>query len=77
MYQKCPLTNMNKTSILTQELLKLIENLRFARYNIGVAQIIAAQDLILALAAQGKLPADLTRLKTLLAPILCHSSQRL
>ena len=59
--------------ILTKELIKLIEKLRFAGYNIGVTQYIAAQDLILTLAAQGNLPSELTELREFLAPILCHS----
>jgi uncharacterized protein with von Willebrand factor type A (vWA) domain len=59
--------------ILTKELIKFIEKLRFAGYQIGEAQYIAAQDLILTLAAQGKLPSELTELRLFLAPILCHS----
>ncbi|EDN71745.1 hypothetical protein BGS_0440 [Beggiatoa sp. SS] len=38
--------------ILTQELINFIEKLRFAGYHIGETQYIAAQDLILILAAQ-------------------------
>jgi predicted Zn-dependent protease len=64
---------MNTADILTQQLQFFIEELRFAGYNISIAQFIAAQDLILALAAQRKLPSEFARLKTLLAPILCHS----
>ena len=47
--------------------------MRFAGYNIGATQYIAAQDLILTLAAQSKLPSELTELRQFLAPILCHS----
>jgi uncharacterized protein with von Willebrand factor type A (vWA) domain len=64
---------MNITDILTTELINFIEDLRFAGYNIGTAQYIAAQDLILTLAAQGKLPSELSELRLFLAPILCHS----
>ncbi|MDM8560318.1 CHASE2 domain-containing protein [Thiotrichales bacterium HSG14] len=49
------------------------DKLRFADYNIGEAQYIAAQNLILTLAAQGKLPTELAELRQFLAPILCHS----
>ena len=65
---------MNTTEVLTSKaLISFIEQLRFAGYNIGVAQYIAAQNLFLALAAQGKMPSELTELRTFLAPILCHS----
>jgi hypothetical protein len=47
--------------------------LRFAGYNLGATQYIAAQDLILTLAAQGQLPSELAELRLFLAPILCHS----
>ncbi len=60
-------------NILTQELINFIEKLRAADYHIGATQYIAAQDLILGLAAQRKLPPKLTGLRALLAPILCHS----
>ncbi|RKZ77707.1 MAG: hypothetical protein DRR19_27545 [Candidatus Parabeggiatoa sp. nov. 1] len=59
--------------ILTKELINFIEGLRFAGYNIGATQYVAAQDLIFTLAAQGKLPSELTELRQFLAPILCHS----
>jgi len=65
--------HMTTTEILTKELTNFIESLRFAGYNIGATQHIAAQDLILTLAAQGKLPSELTELRQFLAPILCHS----
>ena len=64
------------TTTLTTELLNFIEDLRSAGYNIGMSQYVAAQDLILGLAAQGNLPSNLTRLRTLLAPILCKSSKQ-
>ena len=65
--------HMTTTEILTKELTNFIESLRLADYNIGATQYIATQDLILTLAAQGKLPSELTELRQFLAPILCHS----
>lgn len=60
--------------ILTLEaLLAFIDSLRRDGYNIGTEQYIAAQDLLLALAANGHWPHSARRLKTLLAPILCTS----
>lgn len=61
------------TEILTKELQNFIEGLRLAGYNIGTTQFIAAQNIILALLAQGKLPTEIARLKTLLGAVLCHS----
>lgn len=56
-------------------LLFFIDNLRRDGYNIGVAQQMACQDLLLALAAQGQWPQHSRRWKTLLAPILCGTPQ--
>jgi len=64
---------MNTAEILTEKLQLFINELRLAGYNIGLTQFVAAQNLILALAQQGELPAKLASLKTLLAPVLCHS----
>jgi len=64
---------MNLTDILTEGLVNFIEDLRAADYHIGATQYIAAQELILVLTALGELPSELSRLRTLLAPILCHS----
>jgi hypothetical protein len=50
-----------------------IDELRESGYRIGVSQYIAVQDLMVALANQGKLPYNPERLRTLLAPILCSS----
>ncbi len=61
------------SEILTQKLIHFIDHLRRCGYHIGIEQFTAAQDLILALAAQGQIPMQLSRLRTLLAPILCHS----
>jgi hypothetical protein len=65
--------SMNTPEILTKYLYNFIEGLRLAGYNIGTAQFIAAQDIILALVAQGELPQKLSRLRTLLSGVLCHS----
>jgi hypothetical protein len=65
---------MNTTDILdNDELALFIESLRLANYDISTTEFFAAQDLIVALAAQGKLPETLAPMKTLLMPILCHS----
>ncbi len=64
---------MNTATILTEKLHTFINELRLAHFNIGVTQFIVAQNLILSLAKQGKLPPQLAQLKTLLAPVLCHS----
>jgi len=66
---------MNIANTLTEKLPIFINELRCAGYNIGTAQFIAVQNLILALAKRGKLPAELAQLKTLLAPILCHTQK--
>ncbi|NMG18834.1 CVNH domain-containing protein [Brasilonema bromeliae] len=50
-----------------------IDDLRDAGYKIGISQYIAAQDLILALTAQGETLNRPERLKTLLGPIFCSS----
>ncbi|MFL6209225.1 MAG: hypothetical protein ACJ74W_10270 [Pyrinomonadaceae bacterium] len=54
-----------------EELIDLIEELRLAGYNVGAQQYSAAQDLLLALATRGRLPAEPHGLATWLAPILC------
>ncbi|MDM8559867.1 VWA domain-containing protein [Candidatus Parabeggiatoa sp. HSG14] len=65
---------MNTTNILDNgELALFIESLRLANYDISTTEFLAAQELIVALAAQGKLPKTLAPLKTLLMPTLCHS----
>jgi len=65
---------MNTLDILDNgELALFIEGLRLAGYDISTTEFFAAQDLIVALAAQGKLPKTLAPMKTLLMPILCHS----
>ncbi len=65
---------MLNPNTLTQDLLNFIDELRTRfGYNIGLEQFITVQNLILALTAQGRLPAKLADLQTFLAPVLCHS----
>ena len=67
-------TNHINSSWLSPDILYgFIDELREAGYNIGIAQYVAAQDLLLALAAQGETFARPERLKTLLGPIVCSS----
>src|SRR5258708_7778675 len=56
-----------------QNLVDLIDELRAAGYDIGTQQYIAAQNLLIALAAGGELPRDLRSLRTWLAPVICSS----
>jgi len=65
---------MNIANILTDELHHFIYELHQAGYNIGTAQFVQAQNLILSLAKQSRLP-PIAQLETLLGPILCHSRQ--
>lgn len=65
---------MLNPNTLTQDLLDFIDELRTKfRYNIDLEQFITVQNLILVLAAQGRLPDKLADLQTFLAPVLCHS----
>ena len=66
---------MNIAKTLIEKLPLFINKLRLIGYNISTAQIIAIQNLILALAKQGKLPPKLAQFNTLFAPILCHSQK--
>jgi hypothetical protein len=66
---------MNIANILTEKLPLFINKLRSVGYNISTAQFIAIQNLIFALAKQGKLPPKLAQFNTLFAPILCHSQK--
>jgi formylglycine-generating enzyme required for sulfatase activity len=56
-----------------ERLLSLVDELRRAGYPVGVEQCLAAQDLLLALAARDALPDDRQGLATLLGPIFCKS----
>jgi hypothetical protein len=65
-----PAVNAEK---LSEALINLADELRQAGYDVGAQQYIAAQDLIIALVAHGRLPEDPRRLTTLLAPIFCST----
>jgi hypothetical protein len=54
-------------------LLAFVDELRDADFNIGVAQYVAVQDLLLALLARGEPLDDPTRLKSFIGPIVCGS----
>ena len=56
-----------------ESLTDFIDELREVGYNIGIAQYIAAQDLILALLAKGESFNEPERFKSLLGPLLCSS----
>lgn len=57
-----------------EQLMEFIDQLRREyKYNIGVSQYIAAQELILALSAKGEQLEEPQRLKSLLGPLLCSS----
>jgi formylglycine-generating enzyme required for sulfatase activity/uncharacterized protein with von Willebrand factor type A (vWA) domain len=56
-----------------EDLLALAQTLRDAGFALGTQQYIAAHELLIALAAQGRLPADPLQWRTLLAPIFCSS----
>ena len=57
-----------------EQLIEFIDQLRREyKYNIGVSQYIAAQELILALSAKGEHLKEPQRLKSLLGPLLCSS----
>ena len=56
-----------------ENLTNFIDELREVGYNIGIAQYVAAQDLILALLAKGESLNQPERFKSLLAPLLCSS----
>ncbi len=56
-----------------EDLIRLIDDLRLAGYDIGTQQYINAQRLLIALAAHGRHPANVSELSTLLAPVFCSS----
>ncbi|MEK7830037.1 MAG: SUMF1/EgtB/PvdO family nonheme iron enzyme, partial [Acidobacteriota bacterium] len=56
-----------------EDIIDLAEQLRAARFNIGLQQHIAAQDLMLVLVANGHLPEDPRKWKSLLSPIFCSN----
>ncbi|MGH9843406.1 MAG: hypothetical protein ACREEM_32110 [Blastocatellia bacterium] len=64
---------MTPQSLQPEDLMELAEALRRAGYDIGTQQHVAAEDLVIALAAHGRLPADPRAWRGLLAPIFCSS----
>lgn len=69
---------ISPSSIKPDELFKFLDELRQAGYKIGTEQYIAVQDVLIALASQGRLPdtfQDLYQLRTWIAPIICTSPE--
>jgi hypothetical protein len=61
---------------LAEQLPTLLDHLREdAGFTVGVDQYLAVDRLLLALASGGPFPADATRLKTLLGPVVCKSEK--
>jgi formylglycine-generating enzyme required for sulfatase activity len=56
-----------------EQIIELAEELRGAGFDAGPRQLVAAQDLMIALAARGALPDEPRRWRTLLAPIFCST----
>jgi formylglycine-generating enzyme required for sulfatase activity len=56
-----------------EQIIELAEELRDAGFDAGPRQLVAAQDLMIALAARGALPDEPRRWRTLLAPIFCST----
>lgn len=64
---------MPTPDIQIEDLLDLREELRKAGFDPGLQRAIAAHNLLLALAAQGRLPADPGAWRTWLAPVFCSA----
>src|SRR5262249_53903570 len=64
---------MPTPKIQLDDLLDLREELRNAGFDPGLQRAIAAHNLLLALAAQGRLPADPGAWRTWLAPVFCSA----
>src|SRR5262245_10381853 len=64
---------MPTPKIQLDDLLDLREELRNAGFDPGLQRVIAAHNLWLALAAQGRLPADPGAWRTWLAPVFCSA----
>src|SRR5262245_41546930 len=64
---------MSELNLNPEDVIDLAEDLRQAGYDIGTQQYVAAHDLLIALAAHGRLPEDPRDWRTLLAPIFCSS----
>ncbi|HEX9000395.1 MAG TPA: SUMF1/EgtB/PvdO family nonheme iron enzyme [Blastocatellia bacterium] len=66
---------MPTPNLQLEDLLDLREELRNAGFDPGVQRAIAAHNLLLALAAQGRLPADPHDWRTWLAPVFCSTAK--
>ena len=64
---------MSQHALKLEDIVDLAEELRLAGFDLGTQQYVAAQDLLLALAAHHRLPNDPRQLRTLLSPIFCSS----
>src|SRR4051812_5123057 len=64
---------MKTQTLALEDLIRLIDDLRSAGYDIGTQQYINAQRLLLSLATHGRHPARLSDLRPLIAPVLCSS----
>jgi formylglycine-generating enzyme required for sulfatase activity len=62
-----------RMSFTLEQIIELAAELRDAGFDAGPRQLIAAEDLMLALAASGASPGDPRRWRTLLAPIFCST----
>ncbi len=70
---RVPVDIMAEHRFNPEHIIELAEELRLAGFDIGTQQQIAAQDLLIALAAHNRLPADPRDWRSLLAPIFCAS----
>jgi hypothetical protein len=64
---------MAQQSFKLEDLIDLAEELRLSGFDLGTQQYVAAQDMMIALAAHNRLPADPREWRTLLAPVFCSS----
>ena len=65
--------SLRPTWLTPEALVEFIDELRRNGFNIGVAEYVAAQDLLLMLAARGENLDDPQRAVSLLGPLLCSS----
>lgn len=65
--------DVSSLRIETEALLDFVDELREADYHIGIEHYVAAQDVVLALAAQGERLDQPDRLRSLLGPLLCST----
>ncbi|HJQ68950.1 MAG TPA: hypothetical protein VKA70_08260 [Blastocatellia bacterium] len=66
---------MNLLADRFEALIEFFEGLRLKGYNISPIQYMAVQNLLIALASEGRLPNDPKKLSTLIAPVVCSSSE--